>query len=273
MVLPFDKMHGLGNDFVVLDGLTHPQVAELNLSELAARLCNRRLSVGADGLIAALPAEQDGYSCRMRIFNADGSEAQMCGNGIRCLARLLWERGHIATPMANILTSAGERRVEITLKGRTFEAATVDMGIPRLREPLTAKVEVEGESFEITPLSVGNPHGVIFVNDVNDVPVEKLGPAIENCALFPEGANIEFAAPVPALRIITVRTWERGVGETPACGTGACAVAAAALAYKNMELPVTVMLRGGALKIDLSESSHLMMTGPAVFSYSGLVEL
>ena len=269
--LHFDKMHGLGNDFVVLDGLAHPEVSGLNLAELASRLCHRRLSVGADGLIAVLPA--DGFDCRMRIFNTDGSEAQMCGNGIRCVARLLWDRRHISRPQARIITLAGERTVDITLKDNAFESATVDMGIPRLHQPLTAEVKVNGTDYEVTPPSLGNPHGVVFVDDVNNFEVGTVGPALENCALFPEGANIEFATPVPALHAIIVRTWERGVGETLACGTGACAAAAAALASGRMELPVTIMQPGGSLKIALGEASHLMMSGPAVFAYSGTVNI
>ncbi|MBP3536677.1 MAG: diaminopimelate epimerase [Muribaculaceae bacterium] len=279
--IPFVKMHGTGNDFVVLDFFGDAAAVDVSmLPELARRMCRRRFSVGADGLIAVLP--EAGFDARMRIFNADGSEAQMCGNGIRCVARLLHERGRLHGNVARIATAAGLRYVQVTVDADgVFATATVDMGAPEFEARMipanasgtvvNAEVSAGGDVYTLTAVSMGNPHGVVFVDDVEDYPVAASGSALENCPLWVEKANIEFAEIRPGS--IRMRTWERGVGETLACGTGACAVAAAAIAGRRGVAPFVMDLDGGRLCIDVGADGHLLLTGAAEHVFDGVFEL
>lgn len=279
--IPFVKMHGTGNDFVVLDFFDDASGVDVCiLPELARRMCRRRFSVGADGMIAVLP--EAGFDARMRIFNADGSEAQMCGNGIRCVARLLHERGRLRDNVARIATAAGLRTVRVSVDNNgAFATATVDMGAPEFEARMipanasgtivNAEVSACGDVYTLTAVSMGNPHGVVFVDDVGSYPVAASGSALENCPLWVEKANIEFAEVRPDS--IRMRTWERGVGETLACGTGACAVAAAAMASGRGEAPFAMDLDGGRLRIDVDADGHLLLTGAAEHVYDGVFEL
>ena len=216
----------------------------------------------------------------MRIFNADGTEAQMCGNGIRCVAKYIYDNGIVRKPSITVETLSGIRRIEVHVgtDGLT-ETVTVDMGAPIMRpadipvlfdgpQMLEQPVMVNGREVAVTAVSTGNPHGVVFVDTFDGDPVSTLGPALECHPVWPEKANIEFVR-VDDAHNLSMRAWERGAGETMACGTGACAAAAAAVATGRAQWPVTVNLIGGNLFIDCDADGHMQMTGPAVTVYSG----
>ncbi|NOZ25836.1 MAG: diaminopimelate epimerase [Nitrospirae bacterium] len=278
--MKFTKMHGLGNDFIVIDTVRESSLADLGtdeLSRLSVHLCNRRLAVGADQLLLLCPSQEADF--RMRIFNADGSEVEMCGNGIRCLARYIWDRGLSGKEVLEIETLAGIIRPEA--RG---EMVRVDMGMPEfspekipvdLQESETAllidyPLEIEGRVFEVTCLSMGNPHCVTVIDDVETFPVSYYGPLIENHEMFPSRTNVEFIE-ILNDREIRMRVWERGAGETMACGTGASAAAVATSLKGITGRDVTVHLLGGDLSIEWSEDGHVYMTGPAVTVFDGVI--
>ncbi len=276
MRLAFTKMHGLGNDFVVLDGVTErlPEVAPF-----ARRLCDRRFGIGCDQLLVVLPPRREDCALRMQIFNADGSEVEMCGNGIRCFARYAVDRGLAAGPEIRVETGAG-----VIVPRLTGELVRVDMGRPRLAGPeipcaseeavvLAHPLEVAGETLRFTCVSMGNPHGVCFLPEVAGLDLARLGPAAERHPFFPKRANIEFVQ-VEAPDRVRVRVWERGAGETLACGTGASAVCVAGVLEGRTEREVTVALPGGELELAWSEADdHVYMTGPAAYVFTGEIEL
>jgi diaminopimelate epimerase len=268
---PFAKMHGCGNDYVVLDAV---RALPADPAALARAMCDRRLGVGADGLLLAVAA--GGADIGMRMLNPDGSEAEMCGNGLRCLAHFAASRGLVPHPgRMRVGTGAGVLTVEAD-----GEDWTVDMGPPRLeraevpmRGPpgrvVDEALEAGGATWRVTAVSMGNPHAVLFVDDVDGADLPTLGRALETHAAFPRRTNVEIAA-VEDRRHARQRTWERGVGETAACGTGACAVAVAGVLTGRLERAVTVHLRGGDLAVRWDESSdHVFMTGPAVEVFDG----
>ncbi|MFG0274204.1 MAG: diaminopimelate epimerase, partial [Phycisphaerales bacterium] len=237
-MIPFIKMHGLGNDFVILDAFHDPPLARReDLDRLAIAMCDRRTGVGADGLILLAPDEADA-DCDMRIRNADGSDGVICGNGLRCAARLLVERGHLPGPSMRIRTGAGVREATIWMAGDRFEAAEIAMGAPtidvtRLPVRVEALDRIDSVGNAGTPrfgalgrrgvfIGAGNPHFVVPVDDLGSVDLEREGAALERHAAFPERMNVQFVR-VDAPDRLTVRTWERGAGATAACGTGACA--------------------------------------------------
>ena len=274
--IPFVKMHGLGNDFVYVDCLKRDIE---HLSELAIEMSRRPTGIGSDGIIAILPSRK--ADCRMRIFNADGSEAQMCGNGIRCVAKYIFDNKIVAKNRITVETLSGIKIVEIHagIDGLT-DTVTVDMGAPKFT-PSEIPVDFDGEQMteqpvqvgdtevKVTAMSMGNPHGVVFVDNFDGDIVGTLGPQLETHAIWPEKANIEFVR-VDAPDTLSMRAWERGAGETMACGTGACAAAAAAVATGRAQWPLTVRLIGGNLHIDCdSATGHILMTGPAVTVYTG----
>ncbi len=274
--IPFTKMHGLGNDFVYVDCLNRDID---RLPELAVEMSRRHTGVGSDGIIAILPSDR--ADCRMRIFNADGSEAQMCGNGIRCVAKYIYDNGIVHKRHITVETLSGLKTVDIHpgIDGLT-DTVTVDMGAP-LTAPADVPVafagdrmfeqpvDVGGSVVNVTAVSMGNPHGVVFVDSFDGDIVSTLGPALEQHSIWPEKANIEFVR-VDAPDTLSMRAWERGAGETMACGTGACAAAAAAVATGRARWPLTVRLIGGNLFIDCDPTTgHIMMTGPAVTVYTG----
>ncbi len=273
--IPFVKMNGLGNDFVYVDCMERPLD---NLPDLARRISRRHTGVGSDGIIAIMPG--NGADCRMRIFNADGSEAQMCGNGIRCVAKYIYDNRLVNGNTISIETLSGIKTVEVHtgLDGLT-DTVTVDMGAPcfeAVNIPVSCvdermidmPVEVDGKELRLTAVSMGNPHGVVFVDSFDGDIVSELGPKLENHPIWPEKANIEFVR-IDDTHNLSMRAWERGAGETMACGTGACAAAAAAVATGRAQWPVTMRLIGGNLGLDLNTDGHIMMTGPAVTEYSG----
>ena len=271
--LPFTKMHGAGNDFVVLDGVR----GELPpLEPLAARLCDRHFGIGADQLLVVRPSSRADF--RMQIFNADGSQVEMCANGIRCFYKYLRDHGHTDSDEIGVETLSGVVRPRWAGAGRV----TVDMGRPILAPAkiptrlgsgdgpvLDVPLEVDGETLRVSSVSMGNPHAVVFVDDPERAPVERLGPRIERHTAFPNRVNVEFATPLSRQRI-RQRTWERGSGETLACGSGACAVAVVSMLRGVADRRVVIELRGGELEIAWADAeAHVFMTGPAAEVFSG----
>ena len=267
----FVKMHGIGNDYVfVREPVDDPE-------RVARLVSDRHRGIGGDGLILVGPSEV--ADARMRIFNADGSEGEMCGNGIRCVAKLLWESGDVPKERMAIETGRGVLPIEVRLDGERVVAARVGMGAPRLERPeipmaggegraIRVPVEVGGATYELTGVSMGNPHGVILVDDVASAPVHAVGPALERDPIFPNRANIGFAQVVSPDEI-RLRVWERGSGETQACGTGACAALVACVLNRRTDRAATVHLPGGALRIEWPEDDEVFMEGPAEESFRG----
>ena len=275
----FEKYHGIGNDFVML--LDPDDGIELT-GDAVRRLCDRRLGIGGDGVIRVAPG-RDGADLFMDYVNADGSIGEMCGNGIRCLALFARAHGLVASDVIDVATRAGLKRTEIVGDG----SVRVDMGAPVFEpaqipvawdEPdaLHAKVELSSGVVEVACLSMGNPHAVLFVDDPATAPVDSLGPEIETHAMFPARTNVEFVTPRGPGRV-SMRVWERGVGETLACGTGACAAAAAARVLRDAGERVLVELPGGELEVEwdgsVERSSTLYLTGPAEKAFEGEVDL
>lgn len=278
--IPFWKMHGLGNDYILIDNRDE-KIDDRILSSLAQRLCRRRFSIGADGLL--LLYNSSVADVKMRIFNADGSEAEMCGNGIRCLAKYCYESGIIGKSELSVETLAGIKSVRLYIAGGRVSSVTVDMGSPifdREKIPVLGEdkfinedLNVDGEKFKATCLSVGNPHCIIFVENVESFPVEFYGPKIERHSLFPKRTNVEFVQIVRP-DLIKVRVWERGVGETLACGTGACASVVAGRILGLLNSECVVHLPGGELKIKYDEANNkIFLIGPAEKVYEGVFEL
>jgi len=277
-VTEFTKLHGLGNDYIYLNAFTE-RIEQYDLSKLAQILSDRHYGVGGDGLILIMPSESADF--RMRIFNADGSEAEMCGNGIRGLAKYVYEHGMTNNTTIDVETGAGVLHVALTVKDDLVVAATVDMGTPRLNrseipmvgEPANKPVvnqslEVNSDSFNITCISMGNPHCVIFVDDVDRFPVGDIGPLIENHKLFPERTNVEFVTVLDRAHI-KMRVWERGAGETLACGTGASASVVAGVLTDRTDRQVEVELWGGTLHVEWHANGHIFMTGPVTEVFTG----
>lgn len=270
-------MQGLGNDFVVVDGFEE-KLDEATLPERARALCDRHFGIGADGLILVLPSRVANF--RMRIFNPDGSEPESCGNGIRCLAKFVSDRKKTTETTLTVETLGGVKTLKLNVAGGKVQSARVDMGEPAFvrrlipmrgaeeSEAVQEKVKVDGAKLDITCLSVGNPHCVTFVDDVEHFPVEKLGPQLEHHNLFPKRANVEFVQ-VLGRRELRVRVWERGAGETLACGSGACASVIAAARTDRADRRATVHLPGGDLQIEWCGDGHVHMTGPAVEVFQG----
>jgi diaminopimelate epimerase len=267
----FVKMHGLGNDYVYVNGLVHRRA---DWPALARAVSDRHTGIGADGLIALLPSRAADF--RMRMFNADGSEGEMCGNGIRCLAKLAWDLGLTRRKDLVFETKAGPIRVRMARYGAREARVTVDMGPPRpLGAPRpgapTMRVDtlrVDARTFRIHEISMGNPHCVIFVPDTAKAPVAEAGPLLERHPRFPNRTNVEFVEVVSETEV-RQRTWERGSGETMACGTGACAAAVAAHRTGRTGPRVTVHLPGGDLRVAIAKDGRVFMTGPAVTVFEG----
>ncbi|MHB8381849.1 MAG: diaminopimelate epimerase [Candidatus Binataceae bacterium] len=284
--LEFTKMHGCGNDYVYVVAL---KARPADPAALAVRVADRHFGIGGDGLIMLAPSRT--ADVRMEMYNADGSRGDMCGNGIRCVARLAYERGIAHKNPMIIETDAGQKSVELQFESGVVVGATVDMGAPILegREiPVAADgrildypLEVGGRREAITAVSMGNPHCVVFVNDdsihkLDDSEFARLGREFETHRFFPRRVNAEFILPVSRTHL-KMRVWERGSGETLACGTGACAAAVAAVLTGRAERNTTVELRGGNLEIEWREkgagANHVFMTGNAVEVFKGEIDL
>ena len=272
-MIPFTKMQGIGNDFVMVDTIANP-LPSLDLPELARKTNDRKFGIGADGLILIERGESAPF--RMRMFNPDGSESEMCGNGIRCYAQLLRDHGHLSGSEVDVETGAGTLHLELTPSGMV----KVNMGKARLTRgeigmtgpadqefcevPTTSAVG----TFPATAVSMGNPHLVLFVPDASAIPLAVAGPELEHHSDFPKRTNVHFIQ-VLDRRTLVQKTWERGAGATLACGTGACASAVAAFLTGRADRAVEVRLPGGSLFIEYLESGQVFMTGPAETVFEG----
>ncbi|HEY9847958.1 MAG TPA: diaminopimelate epimerase [Leptolyngbyaceae cyanobacterium] len=277
MVIEFTKYHGLGNDFILIDNRTSSE--PVVTPEEAIKLCDRHFGIGADGVIFALPG-QDGTDYTMRIFNSDGSEPEMCGNGIRCLAKFIADLEGISSQSVSyrIHTLAGVMVPKLQTNGQV----TVDMGLPRLlaaeipttlsagdQKAIDIPLEVDDRTWNVTCVSMGNPHCITFVEDVAAIPLENIGPKFEHHPVFPQRTNTEFIQ-VVRRDYLKMRVWERGAGITLACGTGACASLVAGVLNGKCDRKATVELPGGPLEIEWSEiDDRVYMTGPAQLVFTG----
>jgi diaminopimelate epimerase len=277
----FTKMHGAGNDYVYVNCFDEPLPA--NIPELARRISDRRFGVGGDGLILICPSER--ADAEMRMFNADGSAAEMCGNGIRCVAKYLYDHGICRRPALRIESAGRVLSLELTLAQERVQQVRVDMGQPilppeqiptTLRSPagpgtpvVDVPLAVGGREFRVTCVSMGNPHCVVFVDEPSNEWVLGIGPKLEVDPHFPNRVNADFVQ-VLGRGELRQRSWERGTGETFACGTGACAVAVAGVISGRTDRKVQIHVRGGDLAIEWSDANnHVYMTGPAVEVFSG----
>jgi len=283
--LPFAKMHGCGNDYVYLDALRDEVPSTTTaLKALAIAMSNRHTGIGGDGLIVLAPSTK--ADVRMRMFNADGSESEMCGNGIRCLGKLAYDHHHVKSKTLAVETGAGILDLTLQFTAKSCTGATVAMGRPRLipdevpvehagpgpRLPLT--VVVDGIHHHLLAVGMGNPHAVCFVDDPETFPLAHVGPKIEHDVRFPRRTNVEFVARLKdehGMPVLRQRTWERGSGETQACGTGACAaVVAAILEEKIPRREAIVRLNGGDLHVTwVADTEAVVMSGPAVTVFEG----
>lgn len=279
--LRFTKMHGISNDYVYISTFDQP---EEDWEQLAIRLSDRRTGIGGDGIILVCPSEV--ADAKMRIFNADGSEGKMCGNGIRCVGKFVYDKGLVPPDKTTVTidTLSGIKTLELTVRDGKVQSARVDMGAAILSPAdipvkydgdrmIDVPLEVDGKTWNVTAVSMGNPHCVTFVDDVDSLALEKLGPHFENHPIFPERVNTEFVRVIDD-HTLQMRVWERGSGETWACGTGACATAVAAClnGYCKKGDDITVHLRGGDLVIRYTDDT-VIMTGPASTVFEGEVEI
>jgi diaminopimelate epimerase len=274
--MEFTKMHGLGNDFILVEGET---ALPANAGELAVKLCDRFFGIGADGLVYILPSDKADFM--MRIMNSDGSEAEQCGNAIRCVAKYVYDRGLTDKSQVTIETiGAGAQKVELTVEHGKAVKVKVDMGAPILKGlqvPTTVDedqvvdypIEVDGREFRFTAVSMGNPHCVIYVDDAVSFDLHTWGPKLEKHPMFPRKVNVEFAT-VKTRDYADMRVWERGAGPTLACGTGACATLVSSVLNGLTDRTAVVSLKGGELLIEWNEAdNHVYMTGPAQEVYTG----
>jgi len=279
MKIKFTKMHGIGNDYIYVNCM------EKELDDpngISVAMSPRHFSVGADGLV--MICHSDVADAKMRMFNADGSEGMMCGNAIRCVGKYLYDNKITDKKELSIETKSGIKYLDLTVENGKVKSVAVDMGsanfvpseipvVSEKNEVVDEPVEILGKEYRITCVSVGNPHAVTFVPDVKDFEVEKIGPVFENHPMFPERVNTEFVRVVDR-RTVDMRVWERGSGETYACGTGACATVAACVknGLVDFDVPVAVRLIGGELSIVCSKDYKIKMTGPATKVYEGEYE-
>lgn len=274
-MIKFTKMHGLGNDYVYIDAI-HQKIEDE--SSLAQFVSERHFGIGSDGLI--LICKSDIANFKMRMFNSDGSEAEMCGNGIRCVAKFVYDKGLTNSTTITVETLAGIKILHLNVKDGKVETVKVDMGEPILKPseiPVISEEEIvknltlkaEDREFKFTCVSMGNPHAITLVNDTKNFNVEKYGKILEVDKAFPRRTNVEFAEIVDKNNI-KMRVWERGAGETLACGTGACATAVACFLNGLTQRQVNIELLGGILNIEWNEEdNHIYMTGPAVTVFDG----
>lgn len=279
-MIKFTKMHGLGNDYVYIDCTNGQEIG--NISDLAKFVSKRHFGIGSDGLI--LICKSDIADFKMRMFNYDGSEAEMCGNGIRCVGKFVYDKGLTNKETINVETLAGIKKLNFNIKEGKVQTVEVDMGEPILdakhipvissESPVkNLKIQIDGKKFNFTCVSMGNPHAITIVDDVKNFDIEKYGPILENDSHFPKRANIEFIELVDKNNI-KMRVWERGAGETLACGTGACASVVACNLNNYIENEANVELLGGTLNIKWDKkNNHIYMTGSATTVFEGELEL
>lgn len=276
--IKFTKMHGAGNDYIYVNTLQYP-ISEPQ--KVSVQWSAPHTGIGSDGLVLIGSSEKADFS--MRIFNADGSEAMMCGNASRCIGKYVYENKLTDKTEITLETLSGIKILKLQVEENKVTAVTVDMGIPSLQnkqqlntptgEMIAGNIEVEGVSYIGTFVCMGNPHFVIFVEDIKEIELPKIGPLLEHHPLFPERANIEFAQILPDGNI-RMRVWERGSGITQACGTGACATAVAGFLNKKAGRTSQIRMDGGSLIIEWSEKdNHVYMTGPATKVFEGEIDL
>lgn len=277
--MKFTKMQGLGNDYVYVN--CFKETIE-NPPEMAKKVSNRNFGIGSDGLIMINPSDVADFE--MEMYNADGSRSEMCGNGIRCVGKYVYDYGLTEKEHISVETLAGIKYLDLTVEDGKVKLVKVDMGNPELvpaNIPIVADgdrvidepIDVNGTEYRMTGVSMGNPHAVVYVEDVKGLDIEKIGPAFENHERFPNRVNTEFVK-VLDQNTVEMRVWERGSGETMACGTGACAVAVACILNGLTEDKVTVKLLGGDLQIEWDkEADKVYMTGPAEVSFDGEINL
>ncbi len=277
--MKFTKMQGLGNDYVYVNCLEekieHP-------GETAKMVSDRHFGIGSDGLILIKPSQKADFC--MDMYNADGSQGEMCGNGIRCVAKYVYDKGLTTKQQISIETLAGIKYLDLTVEDGKVRLVRVDMGKPELKaekipvksdlgQEIDAPIDIEGEEYHMTCVSMGNPHCVVFLENVEDLDIEKVGPKFENHERFPNRINTEFVKIIDD-HTLQMRVWERGSGETLACGTGACATVVAAIANGYCQDEVTVQLLGGDLQILWDkETNHVFMTGPAKIVFDGEIDI
>ena len=277
--MKFTKMQGLGNDYVYVN--CFKEKIE-NPSEVAIKVSNRNFGVGSDGLIMINPSKVADFE--MEMYNADGSRGEMCGNGIRCVGKYVYDYGLTDKTSISVKTLGGIKYLDFTVEDGKVKLVKVDMGSPELapanipivadgENVINAPIIVDGQEYRMTGVSMGNPHTVVYIDDVQGLDIEKIGPKFENHERFPKRINTEFARVIDR-NTVEMRVWERGSGETLACGTGACAVAVASILNGLTEDKVTVKLLGGDLQIEWNrESNKVYMTGPAEVSFEGEIQL
>lgn len=278
-MLQFTKMQGAGNDYIYIDGFKEKVT---DYRKAAIKLSDRHYGIGSDGLVVILPSESCDF--RMRMFNADGSESEMCGNASRCVARYVYEKGLTDKTSITLETGAGTIILNLNLKNNLVEDVTVDMGEPVLTPSLipvvsekdiilNEEIELADRIWRMTCVSMGNPHTVLFTSNIKDLNLPVIGPLFENHILFPKRINTEFVEIIDSTTL-NMRVWERGAGETLACGTGACAVLVASVLNGYTKREVTIHLIGGDLTIRWDEAdNHVYMTGPAEFVFDGVTNL
>lgn len=275
--MKFTKMHGCGNDYVYVD-CTGEMLADPNAA--AKKVSDRHFGIGSDGLILICPSQKGDF--RMRMYNSDGSEGAMCGNGIRCVAKFVYDKGLTDKTRLAVETNAGMKYLDLTVEDGKVSKVRVDMGAPSLKaaeipvvglgeEVIGQPVSVAGQDWRMTCVSMGNPHAVVWCGDVDGLDIEKVGPCFHDHPMFPDRVNTEFVRVIDRQNV-QMRVWERGAGETWACGTGACATAVACVANGLTDRKVTVHLRGGDLEIEVTENT-VFMTGPAVTVFEGEIEI
>jgi diaminopimelate epimerase len=272
-------MQGIGNDYVYIN--CFEEKVE-NPSGVAVKISDRHFGIGSDGLVLIMPSDTEDF--KMRMFNSDGSEAEMCGNAIRCVGKYVYDNGLTDKDTISIETLAGTKILKMEIEDGKVKMVRVDMGEPIL-EPekipvihakerfVNEEVEVDGEKYKVTCVSMGNPHAIIYMKDIDNLKIEEIGPKFEHHKIFPRRTNTEFVEVIDR-QTLKMRVWERGAGETLACGTGACAVLVASVLNGVSERKATVKLKGGDLLIEWSqEDNHVYMTGPAVKVFDGEIEI
>ena len=277
--MKFTKMHGIGNDYVYVNCFEE-QV--WNPSEVAIKVSDRHFGIGSDGLILICPSNKADFE--MKMYNADGSRGEMCGNGIRCVAKYVYDYGLTDKTQISVETLGGIKYLDLTVEDGKVSLVKVDMGKPKLEADLIPiisereqvidePIEVDGKEYHMTGVSMGNPHAVIYVDDVKGLDLEKIGPKFENHERFPKRINTEFVHCIDR-QTVEMRVWERGSCETLACGTGACAVAVSSILNNLTDTQVTVKLLGGDLQIEWDrEKDRVFMTGPATVVFDGVIDI
>ena len=279
--MKFTKMHGCGNDYIYVDGAKEILTPQ-EKPEVVRRLSDRHFGIGGDGVIFINPSKEADFE--MEMYNMDGSRAEMCGNGIRCVAKFVYDKGLTDKTSISVISCGKIKYLTLTVENGKVSTVEVNMGSPILKaenvpvisdkeEVIGDEIEVDGEIYKMTCVSMGNPHAVVFMNEVEGLPLEKMGPLFENHARFPKRINTEFVKVLDE-NTVEMRVWERGTGETLACGTGACATVVACVLNGLTKEQVTVKLLGGNLQIQWDRVSNLIyMTGPATTVFEGEIEI